>query len=117
MLLRCEGEVVGPHIKESPSVPTGVDARLKDGGVRAAPTSNPDTDSKVSGMVEEELVVRDPRSDPGRRMNNLRPGRAEFAEVSYEVRTGFHLNWYADSRNIHSTTRRIQWTHHLRRCY
>jgi hypothetical protein len=118
MLLRCEGEVVGPHIKEGSSVPTGVDARLKDGGVKAAPTSNPDSDSKVSGIVEEEIVVRDPRSEPGfRRINNLRPGRAEFAEISYEVRTGFRLNWYADSHNVRSTIRRIQWTHHLGRCY
>ena len=120
MLLRCEGEVVGPHIQEGTSVPTGVDARLKDGSVTAAPTSDPDSDSKVSGMVEEEIVVRDPRCEPGfRKMNNCRPGRAEFVEVFYEVRSGvwIYLNWYADSRNIRSTIRRIQWTHHLRRCY
>lgn len=44
------------------------------------------------GMREEEVVVRDPRKIGGLKKGQiLRPGRAEFYELKYEVSFLFHF--------------------------
>lgn len=91
MLLRFEGEVVGAgsRAKTGSTVATGVDGRLKSGAEKTLPVNGEsvvevlDTDS---GIVEDEVIVRDPRRERGfRKMNNHRPWRGEFVEVNYEV--------------------------------
>lgn len=86
MLLRFEGEVVGPKT-EGPCVSTamGVDSRLKNKERIANGVGNAEVAPTYSEMVEEEVIVRDPRREPGfRKLNNLRPWRGELVEARYE---------------------------------